>query len=108
MGSLYWQLNDVWPVFSWASVDYFGQWKALHFRAREMYKDTTVFIFPNDNTTNNAFMVNVNNDYMRDISGSLVLDLVNYDGTLVKSQSQNVTLKQNSINKFQADFSAEL
>ena len=85
MGSLYWQLNDVWPVFSWASVDYFGQWKALHFRAREMYKDTTVFIFPSDNTTNNAFMVNVNNDYMRDISGSLVLDLVNYDGTLLKS-----------------------
>mgnify|MGYP001807175157 CR=1 FL=1 len=49
MGSLYWQLNDVWPVFSWASVDFFGQWKALHFRAKEMYKDTTVFLFPRDN-----------------------------------------------------------
>ena len=44
MGSLYWQINDVWPVFSWASVDYYGQWKALHYRGREAYKDLVVFI----------------------------------------------------------------
>jgi beta-mannosidase len=43
MGSLYWQINDVWPVFSWASVDYYGQWKALHYRSREAYKDVVVF-----------------------------------------------------------------
>lgn len=29
MGALFWQFNDVWPVFSWSSVDYYGQWKAL-------------------------------------------------------------------------------
>ena len=41
MGTLYWQLNDTWPVASWSSIDYFGNWKALHYRVRELYADTT-------------------------------------------------------------------
>ena len=37
MGTLYWQLNDCWPVASWASVDYHGRWKALHYMARNFF-----------------------------------------------------------------------
>lgn len=40
MGSLYWQLNDCWPAASWASVDYYGRWKALHYRLKKYYRDT--------------------------------------------------------------------
>jgi beta-mannosidase len=36
-GILYWQLNDCWPVASWASLDYFGRWKALHYMARRFF-----------------------------------------------------------------------
>lgn len=36
-GTLYWQLNDCWPVASWSSIDYFGNWKALHYRAKELF-----------------------------------------------------------------------
>ena len=37
MGTLYWQLNDCWPVASWSSLDCFGNWKALHYRAKELF-----------------------------------------------------------------------
>jgi len=38
MGSLYWQLNDCWPVASWASLDYFGRWKALHYFTKRFFQ----------------------------------------------------------------------
>ena len=44
MGSLYWQLNDCWPTISWASVDYFGRWKAPHYAVRQAFD--TVLIIP--------------------------------------------------------------
>ena len=47
-GTLVWQLNDCWPVSSWSSVDYYGNWKALHYRMRDDYKDVTVLAKYND------------------------------------------------------------
>ncbi|WP_443478816.1 beta-mannosidase [Novosphingobium aerophilum] len=42
LGSLYWQLNDVWPSISWASVDYEGRWKLLHYAARRFFAPQAV------------------------------------------------------------------
>ena len=37
MGTVYWQLNDCWPVISWSSIDYSGRWKALHYLAKRFF-----------------------------------------------------------------------
>ena len=37
MGAVYWQLNDIWPVASWSSVDYFHRWKALMYFAKRFF-----------------------------------------------------------------------
>ncbi|WP_430538896.1 beta-mannosidase [Lysobacter capsici] len=42
MGSLYWQLNDVWPGASWSSLDYFGRWKPLHFHAKRFFAELAI------------------------------------------------------------------
>lgn len=36
-GTIYWQLNDSWPVFSWSSIDYFERPKALYFYTKKFY-----------------------------------------------------------------------
>jgi beta-mannosidase len=42
MGSLYWQLNDCWPVASWSSIEFTGRWRALHHAARRFYAPEVV------------------------------------------------------------------
>jgi len=46
MGTLYWQINDTYPVASWASLDYGGQWKLLHYMARRFYRPISVVAVP--------------------------------------------------------------
>jgi beta-mannosidase len=42
MGAVYWQLNDIWPVASWSSIDYFGRWKALHYFAKRFFQPVMI------------------------------------------------------------------
>jgi beta-mannosidase len=50
MGSIYWQLNDCWPVASWSSIDYYGRYKALHYYAKRFYSKIAQGLF-NDGDT---------------------------------------------------------
>jgi len=49
MGTLYWQINDIWPVASWSSLDYGGQWKLLHYLARRFFAPISIVAIPDDN-----------------------------------------------------------
>jgi beta-mannosidase len=42
MGAVYWQLNDIWPVASWSSVDYYFRWKALHYYAKRFFRSLMI------------------------------------------------------------------
>ena len=42
MGSLYWQIDDCWPVASWSSMDYYKRWKALHYIAKKAYEPVLI------------------------------------------------------------------
>jgi beta-mannosidase len=46
MGALYWQLNDTWPVASWASLDHGGGWKVMHHLVRQFFQPVAVFAIP--------------------------------------------------------------
>ncbi|HLP65647.1 beta-mannosidase [Flavobacterium sp.] len=73
MGTLYWQLNDCWPVTSWSSVDYYGRWKALHYQVKRSFENLLISF---DDDKDN-YLIYVINDDLKPING--VLDIVLYD-----------------------------
>ena len=48
MGSLYWQLNDCWPVASWSSIDYYGKWKALYYYTKNSFEESILSFHKNN------------------------------------------------------------
>ncbi len=91
MGSLYWQLNDCYPVTSWSSIDYYGKWKALHYRVRELYNSLLVSPVL-ENGTLNVYVVS---DAREPISAELVLRLFDFRGNVLKRIKKNVILQPN-------------
>lgn len=106
MGSLYWQLNDCWPVASWASVDSNGRYKALHYEARRFYQPIHVscaeigeYSTRRDITDERYFgyetkaQIFVNNDSLEDVEGIVHWTLCKNDGTILEEGSQKVRVK---------------
>ncbi|HTI98948.1 MAG TPA: hypothetical protein VL527_08690, partial [Dongiaceae bacterium] len=79
MGCLFWQYNDCWPVASWASVDYYGRWKALHYAARHFYAPLMVSGLENLKEQNMALYVT--SDQLNATSGVVTWKITDLAGT---------------------------
>lgn len=88
MGSLYWQLNDCWPVASWSSVDYFGRWKALQFYARRFYNPLLV----SPHAEGDRLDVHVVSDRAEPTHARLVVTLLDFDGHALTGESKDLTV----------------
>jgi beta-mannosidase len=92
MGSLYWQLNDCWPVASWASIDYYGRWKALHYYARRFYDDVLISPFLHDNKID----VYVVSDKLQPLSGTIHTKLLDFSGNVLLDQTKDIQIPAQS------------
>jgi beta-mannosidase len=92
MGSLYWQLNDCWPVASWASIDYYGRWKALNYYARRFYDDLLVSPFLHDDKVD----VYVVSDKLQPLSGSIHTRLLDFSGNVLLDQTKSIQIPAQS------------
>ncbi len=100
-GILYWQLNDCWPVASWASVDYFGRWKALHYAAKKFYAPVLLSIFDVDQHMG----IWLTNDNLEDFSGEIKWQLASVTGEIKESGKEDVCISaQASREVFVLDF----
>lgn len=79
MGTLYWQLNDNWPVASWSSLEYGGKWKHLHYQAKRFYAPVAVMVVPADNDPTNIEVWAVN-DRAATAKADAVVELWDYSG----------------------------
>jgi beta-mannosidase len=77
MGTLYWQLNDCWPVTSWSSRDYYGNWKALQFELNRLYATLLISIYQDPKGDYNVHVIS---DSVNDLNAQLVLELYDFEG----------------------------
>lgn len=105
MGAIIWQLNDIWPVASWASIDYYGRWKALHYAAKRFFAPVMISAEEEGELSQNpkineyhpaplekSFRLNVCNETLRDVTGEVVWALRTPDGEIVRQGHQALTI----------------
>jgi beta-mannosidase len=92
MGTLFWQLNDCWPVTSWSSVDYFGRWKAFHYQVKRSFENLLISI----NEENDFYKVYVVNDNLSSLQGKINLELIDFNGKKLWEVEASRLISENS------------
>lgn len=88
MGSLYWQIDDCWPVASWSSIDYYGRWKALQFYARHFYNNLLI----SPHVEDERLKLYVVSDQTKPTPAKINVVVMNFDGQVVKSLDREVNI----------------
>ncbi|SMR42887.1 unnamed protein product [Zymoseptoria tritici ST99CH_1E4] len=98
LGSLYWQLEDLWVAPTWSSVEYDGRWKVLHYAAKDRYEH--VIIAPYFNRTTGNLSVWATSDLWDSVQGKATLTWYDWSGTKldVGSNTSSVDVTIGAIN----------
>lgn len=93
MGTLYWQLNDCWPVASWSSIDYYGRWKALHYLAKKFY--APLLITGLEDGEKYTVELHVTSDKLEAVSGEVSWKLTDPAGNTISAGRRGVEIPAN-------------
>jgi len=96
MGTLYWQLNDCWPVVSWSSRDYFGNEKALNYFVRKEYASLLISMLVKDG----ILQVYITSDSLQDCQSNLNLRLLDFKGQTFLDTTLTAYIRQNSSSAY--------
>ena len=92
MGALYWQINDDWPVVSWSSIDYYNNWKAQHYRMRDVLAPLALGVESKDGKLNYYTM----SDYLQDHNNlRLTVQVIDFSSGKRKEFTARVDAKAN-------------
>jgi beta-mannosidase len=90
MGALYWQLNDCWPVASWASIDSLGRWKALQYMARHFF--APLLVSGLEDAKKGTVEIHVTSDLMKATTGEVDWTLTDTDGAKIAGGKHSVRI----------------
>lgn len=91
MGSLYWQLNDCWPVVSWSGIDYLGNWKMVQHYVQNLYKPVIAGAFLADSIA----VIRAVSDLVQPVQTTISATIIDVNGKLIHQLNQKITLHPN-------------
>ena len=89
-GLLYWQINDIWPGATWASIDVFGRWKALQYMAKRFFAPTYVSLL--EDRSNHEVEVHCSNQAANDVTVTVHWRVGTCDGTVLLEDHTQATI----------------
>lgn len=104
MGAVVWQLNDIWPVASWASIDYYGRWKALHYAEKKMFAPVMIsceeigelserpFCITEPAPIEKSARLHVANETMKAVTGVVEWELCKPNSEIIVQGSEEITV----------------
>ena len=95
MGTMYWQLNDCWPVASWSSTDYYHKWKAGHYTIKKAYEPLIITA----KEEGDKIEIKGISDLLTDSKGVLKLSVFDFSGKELFSKTANVNVLLNASTK---------
>ncbi|GGG85947.1 beta-mannosidase [Paenibacillus radicis (ex Gao et al. 2016)] len=105
MGAIYWQLNDIWPVASWSSLDYFGRWKAAHYSTKRYFAP----VLASACEEGTSVALHVSNETLEPVEGKLTWRLLNHRSEVIQSGEQAAAVDALATKEIVAlDFAAVL
>jgi len=96
MGSLYWQINDCWPVASWSSTDYYQNWKALQYVVKKGFEPVLVSPY----IEGQKLRVGIVNDRLEKIDAQLIMRLSDFNGKVIWEDASLVEIPANSSDDY--------
>ena len=102
MGALYWQLNDLWPVASWSSIEYNGNWKQLHFHAKKFFAPVIISAYKLEDSVE----VWTVSDLLANVDGEIVISYHDFNGKVIsnfKSKAKIIAQGSQLIKKIKLD-----
>lgn len=93
MGTLYWQLNDTWPAASWSGIDYYGQYKALHYQAARSYRPQSL-VFKQQDDQLQLLLVS---DSLQALQARLELRLLDFSGVVLQQSEHILQVSPNRV-----------
>lgn len=91
-GTLFWQLNDCWPVVSWSVLDYFGRPKAAYYFVKRAFAPFLVAVLPEGEKVR-VWLIN---DTLKEMTGTLVVRVQDFWGRVLKEKGEVVTVSPNA------------
>ena len=86
MGTLYWQLDDNWPVCSWSSIDYSGTWKLLHYAAKRFYAPVLL----SGTLKDGRLEVWITNDLTTEVRRNAAMSVSDFAGRKIREEHADV------------------